>query len=226
MGCTLARIALSTLAFAVGVPQQNCAMASQASVANLVRSKIKYVFVLYQENRSYDSYFGTFPGGEGLYSHLPQQIAGFEQPLMNLDGSMGTVRPFRLGPAQYAADLDDLDHAHGAMLRKMHIVDGVPMMDQFAMTEVRKHSATALPSLQAKQFGELAMAHEDCDTIPFLWRYAKRFTLFDHFFDYRPINTRQPVDHWGANGNHAMVVASRTGSTGTRRHGRRSACPK
>jgi phospholipase C len=27
------------------------------------------------------------------------------------------------------------------------------------------------------------MAHVDCDTAPFLWRYADRFTLFDHFMD-------------------------------------------
>jgi len=27
------------------------------------------------------------------------------------------------------------------------------------------------------------MSHVDCDTVPFLWRYADRFTLFDHFMD-------------------------------------------
>jgi phospholipase C len=27
------------------------------------------------------------------------------------------------------------------------------------------------------------MSHVDCDAAPFLWRYADRFTLFDHFFD-------------------------------------------
>jgi phospholipase C len=40
-----------------------------------------------------------------------------------------------------------------------------------------------LPTLERKQFGELVMAHVDCDTAPFLWRYADRFTLFDHFMD-------------------------------------------
>ncbi|MDQ6826694.1 MAG: phosphoesterase, partial [Candidatus Eremiobacteraeota bacterium] len=102
---------------------------------------------------------------------------------IDLDGTMRTLRPFRIGPHEFAADTDDLDHAHGPMLQKMHIVDAVPRMDQFAMTEIRKRSPTGNPSLQAKQFGELAMAHEDCDTIPFLWRYAKRFVLFDHYFE-------------------------------------------
>ncbi len=177
-------IALSLIPVAAALPQKAFANAApRPGAISLVRSKIKYVFVLYQENRSFDSYFGTFPGAEGLYSHIPQQIAGFEQPILNVDGTMGTVRPFRIGPSEFAADTDDLDHSHGAMLRKMHVVDGVPAMDQFAMTEVRKHSSSGLPSLAAKQFGELAMAHEDCDTVPFLWRYAKRFTLFDHIFE-------------------------------------------
>ena len=29
---------------------------------SLIQQKINYVFVIYQENRSFDSYFGTFPG--------------------------------------------------------------------------------------------------------------------------------------------------------------------
>ena len=35
----------------------------------------------------------------------------------------------------------------------------------------------------AKQFRELVMAYEDCDTIPFLWRYAERFVLVDNIFE-------------------------------------------
>ena len=40
---------------------------SHAEMIKLLRKKVKYVFVIYQENRSFDSYFGTFPGAEGLY---------------------------------------------------------------------------------------------------------------------------------------------------------------
>ncbi|MGI4942079.1 MAG: hypothetical protein ACRYHQ_16210, partial [Janthinobacterium lividum] len=31
----------------------------------LLRQKVKYVFVLFQENRAFDFYFGTFPGAHG-----------------------------------------------------------------------------------------------------------------------------------------------------------------
>src|SRR5262245_23887727 len=32
----------------------------------LVRQKIKHVVIIMQENRSFDSYFGTYPGADGL----------------------------------------------------------------------------------------------------------------------------------------------------------------
>jgi phospholipase C len=41
--------------------------------------------------------------------------------------------------------------------------------------------ATAPPKLADKQKAQLVMSHIDCDTVPFLWQYADRFTLFDNF---------------------------------------------
>ncbi len=170
---------------------------SRDELISLLRRKVKYVFVLYQENRSFDSYFGTFPGAEGLFSHSAAQTAGFHQQLMDIDGSMATIQPFRIGPADqcpkslvngrpstkcYAADTDDIDHSHPRIIAKMNIQNGVPRMDRFALTEQLKYSPKGNPSLKAKQFGELAMAYEDCDTIPLLWTYADKFVLFDHIF--------------------------------------------
>ena len=156
---------------------------SAAQRLALVQRSVKYVFVIYQENRSFDSYFGTFPNAEGLYSRVPARRAGFEQPLINTDGTMTTIKPFRIGPAQFAADTDDIDHSHSRTVQKMHVVNGVPQMDAFAVTEERKSSPSGNPSLLAKQMGELAMAYEDCDTIPILWNYANRFVMFDHIFE-------------------------------------------
>jgi phospholipase C len=156
--------------------------ANGASLTVLVRQKIKYVFVIYQENRSFDSYFGTFPGAEGYFSHVPALPAGFEQPILDTDGTTLSIHPFRIGPAQSAADTDDVDHSHTGIVTKMDIVDGIPRMDRFALTEERRFSPTGNPSLLAKQFGELTMAYEDCDTVPFLWQYADRFALFDNIY--------------------------------------------
>ncbi|MGI4788101.1 MAG: phospholipase C [Janthinobacterium lividum] len=170
----------------------------------LLRSKVKYIFVLYQENRSFDSYFGTFPGAEGLFSKPASQTPGFSQVLINTNGTKTTIHPFRIGPAQFASDLDDIDHSHSRIVAKMDIVGGRPQMDQFAVTEELKYSPTGSPSLKAKQFGELAMAYEDGDTIPFLWRYANRFVLFDHIF--------QQMTGPSTPGNLA-IIGAQTGAT-------------
>lgn len=193
---------------------------SRAQVAALLRRKIKYVFVLYQENRSFDSYFGTFPNAEGIFSHPAKDTPGFYQPLTNVDGTAGVIHPFRIGPKEFASDTDDVDHSHPGIVAKMNIEDGVPRMDQFAMAEERKHekpakaaeatveegkpAAAGNPSLAAKQMGELAMAYEDCDTVPFLWRYADRFVLFDHIF--------QEMTGPSTLGN-ISIIAAQTGQT-------------
>ncbi|MBF6595505.1 MAG: phosphoesterase [Thermaceae bacterium] len=184
-------------------PAQEPALSPDQEIA-LLRQKVKYVFVLYQENRSFDSYFGTFPGAEGLFSHPAAQTPGFYQPIINTDGSVGSIHPFRIGPAQYAADTDDIDHSHSRIVSKMDLLGDTSLMDRFALTEELKYSPKGLPSLKAKQFGELAMAYEDCDTIPILWRYANRFVLFDHIF--------QQMTGPSTPGN-LSIIAAQTGAT-------------
>jgi phospholipase C len=182
---------------------------SDAALVAELQSKVKYVFVLYQENRSFDSYFGTFPGANGLFSQSPKETPGYYQPIINTDGSAGVVTPFRIGLAQYAADTDDAQHAHELMLDKIHVKGGAPRMDGYAMTEERVYSPSGDPSLQAKQFGELTMAHEDCDTIPIFWQYASQFTLFDEIF--------QEVTGPSTPGNIAIFTAQ-SGATQYLRH--------
>ena len=177
---------------------------SPAALTQLLHKKIKYVFVIYQENRSFDSYFGTFPGAEGIFSRPAAQTPGFTQELVNVDGTTTTIQPFRIGPNDtcpystvnggtspttcYAADTDDLDHSHGRLISKMDIQNNVPLMDKYAVTEEIKYgfSTTLTPpatgALKARQYGELSMAYEDCDTLPLLWGYADKFVLFDHIF--------------------------------------------
>ncbi|MGP8025424.1 MAG: alkaline phosphatase family protein [Acidocella sp.] len=179
---------------------------TEAQEIALLRKHVKYVFVLFQENRSFDSYFGTFPGANGFYSQPASQTPGFYQPIMNVDGSMGVISPFRIGPDQYAADTDDVDHAHINMAEKMDVVSGKALMDRFALEEEKKYITPGdkTPSLIAKQFGELTMAYEDCDTIPYLWNYADRFILFDNFFQHT-IGPSTP--------NAIAMIAGETGET-------------
>ena len=180
------------------IPREAEPRMSHPDVIRLLQQKVKYVFVIYQENRSFDSYFGTFPGAEGLYSHPAAETPGFTQYLLDTTGATVAISPFRIGPYDkcphstvngasspatcYAQDTDDIDHSHPRMVAKMDIVSGVPLMDQFARVEELKYSSSPTPTLQAKQMGELAMAYEDCDTVPLLWGYADKFVMFDNIF--------------------------------------------
>jgi len=50
---------------------------TQAQIIANLRQKVKYVFVIYQENRSYDSYFGTDPGAEAFSPIRPRALPAF-----------------------------------------------------------------------------------------------------------------------------------------------------
>jgi phospholipase C len=165
-------------------PAQAAAAAQRKALILRLQQRVKYVFVLYQENRSFDSYFGTFPGADGLFSKSRAQTSGFVQRIKNVDGSYSNISPFRIGPELYAADTDDVNHSHPGLVEKVDVSPTGPLMDKFALGEEALKGApgTKLTPLQIKQYGELTMAYEDCDTVPLLWNYANRFTLFDHIF--------------------------------------------
>jgi phospholipase C len=178
---------------------------TRSAALALLRSRVKYVFVLFQENRSFDSYFGSFPGARNLFSQPPAATPGYAQTILDTDGTARTITPFRIGPAEFASDLDDVDHSFKREGAKMDILGDTPRMDDYALEEERKYvTLGARPSLRAKQYGELTMAYEDCDTVPFLWNYASRFTLFDNFFQHT-IGPSTP--------NAIAMIAGQTGET-------------
>jgi phospholipase C len=183
-------------------PKTEPALTAQEKL-QLIRHRVKYVFVLFQENRSFDFYFATYPGADGLYAgpdgpRTPDQVPGFTQTLVNTDGSLTTVTPFRI-PATvkdvngktvplYPADIASVNHSHKGIAQKLALdANNVAQNTGYSLAEEHitlvDGKAQIPPTLERKQFGELVMAHVDCDTAPFLWRYADRFTLFDHFMD-------------------------------------------
>ena len=168
---------------------------TQAQKLALLQKNIKYVFVLFQENRSFDFYFGTYPGADGLYSKSATNTPGFVQPLVNTDGTVGTISPFRIpftvtatngkSVPIYPQDTDSVNHSHAAYETKIDVQNGITKNDGYAITEegvtLTNGVPNRVPTLAQKQMGELVMAHVDCNTAPVLWNYADRFTLFDNF---------------------------------------------
>jgi phospholipase C len=171
----------------------------------LLRKNIKYVFVLFQENRSFDFHFGTYPGARGLFSQPAGKTPGFVQPIVLTDGSVGTISPFLIPQSitdmngatvlLYPEDTDSVNHGHTAIDAKLDLnASNVAQNDRYAFTEEALSGTLTCsggactytgpaPTEAQVQKGELVVSHVDCNTVPFLWQYADRFTLFDNFFD-------------------------------------------
>ncbi len=190
--------------------QLTTAQLTTAQKVALLRQKVKYVFVIYGENESFDHYFGTFPGANGLLSAptgtVPaNQTPSFTQTYLDTSLNKTTISPFLLPQAVqtaagqvvpvYPADEISVDHSHQGMSNSLHIdpASGVAANDRYAMDQEglttdgsgnlvnsRGVAPTAI-SLAAKQKAEIDVSHIDCDTIPFMWSWAKNFTLFDNF---------------------------------------------
>ena len=162
-----------------------------STMVNLIRNKVKYVFVIFNENNSFDHEYGTLPGVNGIYSdgQNPRSAAntpGFTQTYTDVNGASVTVQPFLIGPQQNATFQDSVDHSHTGLSKKLDVVYGQARMDGFALDEYSRFasssSASAAQQAEGKQFARLVMSHIDCNTIPFFWQYANRFTIFDNIF--------------------------------------------
>ncbi|MGC9195992.1 MAG: alkaline phosphatase family protein [Syntrophobacteraceae bacterium] len=166
----------------------------QSEIISLLRQKIKYVFVIFNENESFDHEYGTFPGANGIYSdgQNPRSAAntpGFYQTYTdNATGAKVTVQPFRVGPGQNSTVSDSTDHSNAGMIAKYDVKNGLPQMDGYSQWEYQRFAGmagttpTAAKEEEGTQFARMVMAHVDCNTVPFFWQYASRFAIFDNIY--------------------------------------------
>ncbi|MBC5800591.1 MAG: alkaline phosphatase family protein [Candidatus Eremiobacteraeota bacterium] len=153
-----------------------CAALSSCTTASANGSgihAIRHVIVIMQENRSFDHYFGTFPGADGL----PMRDGTATMCLPDPRG--GCIRPF----------VDHQDRNAGAAhsaAASARAVDG-GRMDGFvavAATSRRKCNDPTDPNCAngPRRPGRVMGYHVESD-IPNYWRYAREFVLQDHLFE-------------------------------------------
>ena len=134
--------------------------------------KIKHVVVIMQENRSFDSYFGTFPGADGI----PRGVC-VPDPLGRC------VRPHHDPTFRNFGGPHDLPNARRDINRG-------------AMNGFVRAALGALPGCKdrndphcARHSGGIdVMGYHDAREIPNYWAYARNFVLQDHMFE--------PVRSW------------------------------
>jgi len=144
--------------------------------------RIRHVVVLMQENRSFDTYFGTFPGADGIpFRH------GRPAPCLRVRAGGRCHRPYLDhadvdggGPHGFRNATADLDHGR---------------MDGFLRQGVRAHDHCADPNDPACSNGTGldALGYHDGGDLPNYWSYARHFVLQDHMFE--PIRSWSLPEH-------------------------------
>ncbi len=149
---------------------------------------IKHLVVIFQENISFDHYFGTYPNAMNLSGENPFYAApgtptvnGYSpallthNPNLNPGNGNGATNPFRLSPAQAATS--DQDHNYTP---EQEAYDG-GLMDLFP-----EFTGTAGPPPGAPPINltkGLTMGYYDGNTVTAFWNYAQHFSMSDNSFD-------------------------------------------
>ncbi|HEV2276555.1 MAG TPA: alkaline phosphatase family protein [Acidobacteriaceae bacterium] len=146
------------------------AQAKRSSASGI--HKIRHVIMIMQENRSFDSYFGTFPGAEGFPMRDGVPAVCDPDPR-----SGGCVKPYH--------DAHDVNGGgpHGQKAAA-DITNGGKMQGFIAAAENGRRGCLAGASaVCAPSAPHDVMGYHDEQDIPNYWAYARNFVLHDHMFE-------------------------------------------
>ncbi|HEY0161124.1 MAG TPA: alkaline phosphatase family protein, partial [Edaphobacter sp.] len=148
---------------------------------------IKHLVVIFQENISFDHYFGTYPNalnpkGEPRFVAAPgtPAVNGYTDALLYnnpnflnkaLNGA-GASNPFRLDRSEAATA--DQDHDYTPEQEAFHggLMDGFP-----------KYTGTPGPPPNGQTTNALVMGYYDGNTVTALWNYAQQYAMSDNSYD-------------------------------------------
>jgi phospholipase C len=159
---------------AAPTPQAALASPAAATVARDLHV-IRHVVVIMQENRSFDHYFGTYPGADGL----PRDAAGNFTVCIPAPPPDPCQQPFH--------DANDVNYGgpHGAP-NAVRDVDG-GKMDGFVLEQSAGRRAVCrdVNDPLCAQAGSRrdVMGYHDEREIPNYWAYARQFVLQDRIFE-------------------------------------------
>jgi phospholipase C len=134
--------------------------------------KIRHVVVIMQENRSFDSYFGTYPGADGI-------------PMRNGVPTVCVPDPAHGGCRRPYHDSSDVNgggpHTRAAATAD---VDGGKMNGFVAQAEHAQKSCVDPNDPSCAEGARVdVMGYHDGRELPNYWAYARHFVLQDHMFE-------------------------------------------
>ncbi len=163
-----------TAAMALLIVMIPASVASAMPTVVSATTPIKHLVVLMQGSHSFDNYFGTYRGADGIPKGVCQKIN------LQVETTKGCVTPFHISPTSAPVDLD-----HGPAVQKYQYDDG--KMDGFVAAYRR-----------TGQDGTGAMGYYDGRELPYYWNLADSFVLFDRFFASTRAGTRESYLYWVA----------------------------
>jgi phospholipase C len=153
----------------------------QADAAPPTKTPIKHLVVIFQENESFDHYFGTYPHAANLesgpaFNARPgtPAVNGLSAPLLTANPNGSANLPFRLDRSQnYTCDMN-----HGYTAEQQAFDSG--LMDMFPRFTAFACSPLTVPAL-ASYGTRIVMGYYDGNTITALWNFAQHFAMSDAF---------------------------------------------
>jgi phospholipase C len=132
--------------------------------------KIRHIVIIMQENRSFDSYFGTFPGADGIPMRDGVATVCASDPR-----SGQCIRPYY--------DSNDLNRGgpHTAAAAVADINGG--KMDGFIVSAESAHRRCRDPNSPNCAGTVEVMGYHDGRDLPNYWKYARDFVLQDRLFE-------------------------------------------
>ncbi|HEY2474337.1 MAG TPA: alkaline phosphatase family protein [Candidatus Cybelea sp.] len=132
--------------------------------------KIRHIVIIMQENRSFDTYFGTFPGADGI-----PMSSGVPSACVPSPNGGACVRPF--------LSTSDLSRGgpHSARAAVAAINGG--RMDGFLRVAHGARRNCADPNAPNCPGGNDVMGYHDGRQLVNYWRYARDFVLQDKLFE-------------------------------------------
>ncbi len=159
---------------------------AQAQSYGSTSTPIKHLVVIFQENISFDHYFGTYPNAINLPNE-PHFYAKPGTPTVNgyTDGLLfsnpnwlnktgnadGASNPFRLDRSEAATA--DQDHDYTPEQQAFH----GGLMDSFP-----EFTGTPGPPPNGRSTNGLVMGYYDGNTVTGLWNYAQRYAMSDNSY--------------------------------------------
>jgi phospholipase C len=151
----------------------------QAQTPPTPTTPIQHVVVIFQENVSFDHYFGTYPAAQNKTLGEPTFTAAANTPPVNgLNGPLLTANPNSFAPFRIGrSNAVTCDQNHGYMAEQQAANSGL-------MNKFPEFAGSSSASCDFNSLGKnVVMGYYDGNTVTGFWNYAQNFAMSDNFYN-------------------------------------------